>query len=123
VVTYHAVHAPSLPRRLRGAWRWRDLPRLVKRHPQLRREFPLGIFWKPTHAWLIPGLLGLALARRRPGLALLALPWAARALPDYGRGPRGRLRAAGELPAAAVRDLAEMAALARGSLRHRTLFL
>jgi GT2 family glycosyltransferase len=123
VVTYHAVHAAPLPRRLRGAWRWRDLPRLVKRHPALRREFTLGIFWKPTHAWLGPAVCGLALARRRRGAALLVLPWVAHALPDYGPSLRGRLRALSELPLAGTVDVAEVAALASGSLRHRTLFL
>ena len=123
MVTYHAVHAAPLPRRLRGAWRWRDLPRLVKRHPALRREFTWGIFWKPTHAWLAPAVCGLALARRRRGAALLVLPWVAHALPDYGPSLRGRLRALSELPLAATLDVAEVAALASGSLRDRTLFL
>lgn len=123
VLTYHAIHAAPLPRRLRATWRWRDLPRLVGRHPGLRREFPLRVFWKPTHVWLGPAVVGLAGARRRPALAALALPWAFQALPDYGPGARGRLRAVSELPLAAVRDVAEVAALARGSVRHRTLFL
>jgi len=66
---------------------------------------------------------GLALARRRPGAALLVLPWVAHALPDYGPSLRGRLRALSELPLAASLDVAEVAALASGSLRDRTLFL
>jgi GT2 family glycosyltransferase len=123
VVTYHAVNETTLPGRLRRTARWRDLPRLVARHPELRREFPLGVFWKPTHMWLAPALCGLALARRRPALALLALPWAAHALPRYGGGRRGRLRAISELPLAAAVDVAEVAALTYGSVRHRALFL
>jgi GT2 family glycosyltransferase len=123
VLTYHAVHAPTLPRELRGVWRWRDLPLLVKRHPGFRREFPLRIFWKPAHAWLPVALAGGALARRHGAFALLVLPWAAIALPEYGPGLRGRLRALSELPLVAIRDTAEFAALARGSVRHRTLLL
>jgi hypothetical protein len=76
------------------------------------------VFWKPRHAWLALGLAGVA--ARRP---LLALPWARAALPSYGPGLRGRLRAVSELPGQAVGDLVELAALARGSVRHRTLFL
>jgi GT2 family glycosyltransferase len=123
VVTYHAVHTPSLPRHLRGLWRWRDLPALIRRHPSFRAEFPLRLFWKRTHVWLPLALGGAILSRRRRALALLAVPWAAQALPDYGPEPRGRLRALSELPLAAVVDTTEMAALARGSVRHRTLFL
>ena len=88
-------------------------------------------------AYLLPGVaiasfasalvaalvLGLINAVIRPVLVLLTLPWAAHALPDYGPGPRGRLRAFGELPLVAALDAAEMAVLAFGSVRHRTLFL
>ncbi|MCW3041591.1 MAG: hypothetical protein JWM31_3496, partial [Solirubrobacterales bacterium] len=44
-------------------------------------------------------------------------------LPSYGRGWRGRARAVSELPAHAVLDVVEVAALARGSVRHRSLLL
>ena len=118
VLTFHAVEVLGLPRRLRFAWRWRDLPALVKRHPALRRHATLGVFWKPRHAWLALALAGLA--ARRP---LLALPWARAALPSYGPSLRGRVRAVSELPGQAAVDLVETAALASGSLRHRTLFL
>ncbi len=118
VLTYHAVEVLDLPDRLRFAWRWRDLPAMVKRHPDLRRNATLGVFWKPRHAWLALALAGAA--AKRP---LLALPWAAKALPSYGPSVRGRFRAVTELPGQAAIDAVEMAALARGSIRHRTLFL
>jgi GT2 family glycosyltransferase len=124
VRTYHAVHTPSLPRRLRAVWRWRDLPALVKRHPSFRREFPLGACWKWSHVWLPLAAAGLVAGRRRRGRwALLAAPWIVNALPAYGSGARGRLRAISELPLVAAVDATEIAALAGGSLRHRTLFL
>lgn len=123
VLTYHCVEVPPLSARVRGARRWASLPLVVKRHPGVRRLLPLGIFWKPRHAWLGPALAGVALAPRWPLAFALVLPWAAKAAPSYGPGPRGRLRAVTELPAAAVLDVAEVAALARGSVRHRTLFL
>ena len=118
VLTFHAVEVLGLRRRLAFGWRWRDLPSLVRRHPELRRNATLGVFWKPRHAWLTLALAGLA--ARRPALAL---PWAAAALPSYGPGARGRLRAVSELPGQAAIDAVELAALASGSLRHRTLFL
>jgi GT2 family glycosyltransferase len=118
VLTYHAVDVVGLRRRLAIAWRWRDMPGVARRHPALRRAATLGVFWKPRHAWMTLALAGLA--TRRP---LLALPWARAALPSYGPGARGRLRAVTELPGQAAVDAVELAALARGSVRHRTLFL
>ena len=123
LLTYHAVEPMSLGRRLRTAWRWGDLAYLVRRHPGLRRECYFRVFWRLEHAWLVLGLAGAAGARRRPALALLALPWIARRMPAYGPSPRGRLRALSELPSRVLIDLVEVAALARGSARHRTLFL
>jgi GT2 family glycosyltransferase len=126
VLTYHAVEPRSLPAHLRAAWRWQDLPALVKRNPELREHMPMWIFWKRTHVWLGPAVAGAALARRR-GRAewtALAIPWLIHTLPQqYGTGPRGRLRALSDLPARAAIDAVEVAALARGSIRWRTLFL
>ena len=123
VLTYHAVQPLWLPGMLRSLWRWQDLPYLVKRHPQLRRSFPLSLFWKPSHAWLPLLLAGAVLERRNPLFGLLAIPWLAHRFPQRGSDPRGRLRGFLELPAQVAIDLTELAALARGSLRHRTLFL
>ena len=124
MLTYHATVMAPLAARARSTWRWRELPRVVARHPGLRRDFPLGVFWKPRHARLALALAGAPFARRAPALALaLAAPWAQAALPSYGRSPRGLARAASELPGRAVADAAEMAAVARGALRQRTLVL
>jgi GT2 family glycosyltransferase len=125
VLTYHAVEPASLAVRAREVWRWQHIPYVARRHPQIREGMPLRLFWKRTHA-RVPLLLAgaLALARRRPLLALLlALPWIVESLPSYGSSPRGRLRAVSELPGHAVIDLVEFAALVRGSARHRSLLL
>jgi hypothetical protein len=61
------------------------------------------------------GPCGLMLSRRTPVAAALVLPWAVRAAPAYGPGPRGRLRAVSELPGHAVVHAAEIAVLARGT--------
>lgn len=123
VLTYHCVETMGLWPRARFTWRWRQLPALVRRHPGLRAEVPLRLFWKRRHPRFLLALAGLAAARRVPLAALLVLPWAQEALPSYGSGPRGRLRAAAELPGQAVIDAVEVSALAVGSARHRTLFL
>ena len=124
MLTYHAVVPVPLPRFLRSLQRWADLPLLVREHPGMRRHFPLGVFWKWTHAWLPLALLGVLLSRRTYFLSLLlALPWAESSLPYYGPGKRHlyfRLRSA---PRRAAIDATEMAVLARGSARHRSLLL
>ena len=123
VLTYHAVHALAIVPRLRSVGRWQHLALLVKRHPELRRHYPARCFWHERHGWLLLGLGGVALARRRPLALTLVLPWAWRAAPAYGGGLRGRVRSLLELPGRAAIDAAEVAALARGSIRYRTFFL
>jgi glycosyltransferase involved in cell wall biosynthesis len=123
VITYHAVLDESLLDRLRSAWRWADLPLAVKRHPELRRDLPLWIFWKRRHVWLPLALTGIALQRRSRLAWLMTIPWAIHASPDHSSSPRGRVRSLLELPGRALIDGAEMAAMARGSVRHRSLLL
>lgn len=123
-LTHHAVEVVGLAARVAASQRWGDVALNVRRHPHLRRLLPLRIFWKPRHAWLGPALLGAALARRHPLLALLLVgPWARAAVPSYGPGPRGRTRAVAELPVCLVEDVAETVAMVRGSVRHRSLLL
>jgi GT2 family glycosyltransferase len=122
-LTYHAVDPVTLAEALRQAWRWQHMPYVAARHPEIRREVLLGLFWKPEHAAILLALAGVLAARRSPLALLLLLPWARLRLPPYGGSPRGRLRGVLELPGRAAEDLVGVAALARGSVRHRTLFL
>ena len=118
VLTYHAVFS-GLHSRLRSAWRWLHMALLVRKHPRLRRELPLGGWaWKVSHATFLLAALGLLL--RRPWLAL---PWLAGTPRLYGNHPRALARTAAELPGRAVVDAVETAALLRGSLRYRTPLL
>jgi glycosyltransferase involved in cell wall biosynthesis len=124
VVTYHAVEERSLPGMLRDAWRWRDLPLLIRRHPRLRQEFPLYVFWKREHALLPLAVLGWAGIRRSRLSAILMFPYVARTMPrKYTPSPRGRARAVLELPGWVALHIVEMAILAWGSVKHRKLFL
>jgi len=122
-LVWHAVHTPGLRDALRDAWRWRHIPRLVRRHPALREQLVARVFWKRSHAWFVLAVAGSVLARRGPwwGL-LLVLPWIRERLP-VAESPLGHVRAAGELPLRAALDAAEVAALAAGSLRERTVVL
>jgi cellulose synthase/poly-beta-1,6-N-acetylglucosamine synthase-like glycosyltransferase len=112
-LTFHAVAPYGLLGALRTLPRWGELARVAARHPAVRRRLALGVFWKPSHAWLLAALVA------RPAL----LGWALAARPRYGRSPRGVARALAELPGRAVVDAVEIAVLARGSVRERTLLL
>ncbi|HEY3020239.1 MAG TPA: glycosyltransferase family A protein [Solirubrobacteraceae bacterium] len=120
-LTFHAVAPSGLAAHLRTLPRWGDLARVVKRHPRVRRHLAAGVFWKPSHGWLLAAVP--ALARRRPAGAAVLVGWATVSRPRYGGSPRGLARAASELPGRAVVDLVEIAVLARGSARARTLLL
>ncbi|WP_354702342.1 hypothetical protein DSM112329_02699 [Paraconexibacter sp. AEG42_29] len=126
MLTFHCVEPATLVARARESWRWQHLPYLTRKHPEIRRSYAGGgWFWKPQHT-KVPFLLLAAtlLLRGRPAAALVAtVPWAAGSMPGYGSSWRGRARAVSELPGSAVLDVVEVAALARGSVRHRSLLL
>jgi GT2 family glycosyltransferase len=122
-LVYHAVESHTLPGIVRQNLKWRHLAYLAKRHPELRREFPLRVFWDTDHMLTTGALIGMAAAPRHRAAAALAVPYVARALRRRGGGARGRAIALAELPGQAVRQAAEIAGLVAGSVRHRTILL
>jgi hypothetical protein len=104
---------------IRATRRWRDVPLLIRRHPQLRRELALGVFWQRTHALLPLAVYGLRRTARHPLWAALAIPWALQHHNHPG-GVRGRIRQLAELPGWAIVDLAELSTVARGAIQHRS---
>jgi glycosyltransferase involved in cell wall biosynthesis len=122
-VAYHAIESFSLPGILRQNLKWRHLAYLVKRHPELRAQFPLGVFWDEDHLLVTAAAAGLAGARRHPWLVVLAAPYVRKASRRRGGRPRDRALALAELPGQAVRQLAEVLGMAAGSVRHGTLLL
>jgi GT2 family glycosyltransferase len=122
-VVYHAVESSTLAGAVRRSIRWQHLAYVVKRHPHVRERLELGVFWRRSHALLALGLAGgVAAARLRPAAAL-ALPYIAHTVRRRGAHARGLIRGTLELPGRLVIDSVEMATLARGSVRYRTLFL
>jgi glycosyltransferase involved in cell wall biosynthesis len=122
-VVNHAVESHTLPGMVRENLKWRHLAYLVKRHPEVRRDLCLRVFWNADHLAMTLAVAGVAgAARDRRALALTA-PWAVRASRRRGAGARARATALAELPGQSVRQLAEVAGLAAGSVRHRTLLL
>ncbi len=122
-LAYHAIESFTLPGILRQNLKWRHLAYLVKRHPEMREQLPLGIFWDDDHLLVTAAALGALAARRHPLLLGLALPYVRRASRRRGGGRRARALALAELPGQAVRQLAEVLGMAAGSVRHRTLLL
>lgn len=124
-VVRHDVRPTSLRATLRETLRWTDVPLLYRKHPAARREsLHRRVFWKPSHPPAALLLLGLAAtaARRRPEPLLLALPWVRFRTHVWpvARGPRRRWAL---LPGALAVDALEVAVMARGSVRHRTVVL
>jgi GT2 family glycosyltransferase len=122
-VVNHAVESHTLPGILRQNLKWRHLAYLAKRHPEMRRELPLGVFWDSEHLWTTTALVGVVGARWNRGLLALTAPYAVRASRRRGRGLRALTIALVEMPGQAVRQVAEVLGLAVGSLRHRTFLL
>jgi hypothetical protein len=122
-VVNHAVEAHTLPGFVRRNVRWRHLAYVVSRHPSLRRDCALGVFWKGSHLTVLLALAGLASAHRVPLLALLALPYLAPELTRRGVRPVDVAVAALEVPGRAVNELSEVLAMTAGSARYRTLVL
>lgn len=114
---FHAVHRVGALGRACSARRWGDIPQVVARHPGLRADLRLGVFWRRSHAPFALAAAGMLLAPRSPRLGLaLALPWARLYRPVHGSWP-GTLAA---LPGHALVDAAEVAAVVGGSIRART---
>lgn len=124
-VVRHDVRPTSLRATLRETLRWYDVPRLFALHPQARGELlHRRWFWKPSHPPVVLLLAGAvtAVATRRPAALLLAAPWVRFRTQVWpvARGPRRRWAM---LPGALTVDALEVAVMARGSVRHRTVVL
>lgn len=122
-IVNHAVESHTLPGIVRQNLKWRHLAYLVKRHPELRGELFLGVFWDADHLRVLAAAVGLIGAVRRRPLLVLAMPFMTRGSRRRGDGRRARIVATAELPGQFVRQLAEVLGMAVGSARHRTSLL
>ena len=115
-LVHHAVENLGPLGKLRVAARWTTPMAAYARHPGLRREMILGIFWKRTHLWLVLALLALLLPTRwAPLRNWLMFPY----LRDVWA--RGRMLGGGLAlaPYYALHDLVETCAVARAAARYR----
>lgn len=123
-LVFHAVEPYALPDAIKLNFKWRHLAFVIKRHPQLRRHLTHWIFWRRSHRDVLLLALGVALALLVTPLALvLAGPWVYRRLLRRGRNKRGVAIGVIEMPGGLVVDLFEVATMAWGSVRYRTLVL
>jgi GT2 family glycosyltransferase len=141
-LVHHAVHHQTLRAAVAERRRLAELARLARVHPQLRASPWDGHFWNSDHRLLLDAaiaaaglpaaLAGSTRGARHPYRAALGLASAAAAAAPalkYAYFCRRRSRAlagdAGWRGAAtwAMLDAAEMAMLAAGSVRHRSLLL
>lgn len=122
-LVWHDVRPGRAIDKVRDQARWADLPLIFRDHPDARRLLlHRNVFWKRSHEdllVLLAGLAGSVLDRRA---LLLALPWLHRRLcADRGDNPLSMVAPA--LPALLAVDVAEVVAMVRGSIKHRSLML
>jgi GT2 family glycosyltransferase len=122
-LVHHDVRASSVRATVRDAFRWSDITLVVRKHPLVRTTLVHRTwFWKQSHPPAILAAIGLVAALRRPWAVLLVLPWLR--LRWHQHPPvAGKAELLQVLPALLAVDLAEVASMARGSVRHRTLLL
>jgi GT2 family glycosyltransferase len=122
----HDINPGSFRSALREASTWIDIPRVTKQHPVRARPLLIHrVFWKESHEFVLLALVSIVAAglSRRFWPLLGVLPWV------YWRGVKrpawrgSKRRRQLYLPHVFVLDAVELASMARGSVRHRTLVL
>jgi GT2 family glycosyltransferase len=123
-LVYHAVESLSFREKVDSNRKWQHLAYVVKRHPELRQDCHMGVWWKTEHLYAAIALAGLLAAPRKPWLApLAALPFYRSMRPRFGDSPRAYLQMARRMPELWLVELAEIGTFVRGSVRYRTLLL
>lgn len=122
-LVYHRVRPSDFRATIRETLRWTGIPRVIALHPDRRDLLYRSVFWKASHPVALLAAAAIAVAPRHPAVGgMLAVPYAwyrTRRAP-LCPGPRRRWVT---LPGALVVDLLEVAVMARGSWRARTLVL
>lgn len=122
-LVHHDVRLGGLGAALREAVRWIDLPLVLKGRAYSRRDLVYyRFFWRKSHPRVILAAGGIVAATRWRWAVALAIPWIVYRLADdpVSADPSERIV---YLPGAFALDLTEVATMARGSFRHRTILL
>ena len=121
-VVLHDVRRSSWLAAVRETGKWVDVPLFARTHGSDNAALWSDLWWRKTHPPAVLAALGLLLAGRRPAALLAVLPWLRLRTGELQVQARRRTWP-WVLPAQLAVDLAEVAALARGSVRHRRLLL
>ena len=121
------VHHDVRPSSFQAAFKeslnkWTDLPLVVRRHPEVRAWLSMGVFWKPSHPRALLAGVCLLAAGLSPWILLGSLPWLRLRLWQSPLSPSWAERF-WTLPGAFLIDAAEIFAMIRGSIKHRSVLL
>ena len=128
-IVHHDVSPSSFVARARSAPRLEGVVLAVARHPRLREQMTAGLWTKPHHPHAIAAAVGVGLltagrpSKRRLLVALalqLPLLWYRTFVEQL---PARKWKWPVLLPLALAVDIVNLAALARASVKHRTLVL
>jgi GT2 family glycosyltransferase len=121
-VVHHEVRPSSWRAAMREARKWSDLPLVVAEHPEAVALLHSRWSWRRSHPLALLASAGVLCARRHPAALLATAPWLRlRLCVEPLPAPRRSLPWV--LPGQLAVDLVEVAALLRGSIRHRRLLL
>lgn len=122
-VVYHDVRRRTFAQAIKETYRWAGIAAVASRHKEMaRRAWYRGYFVRASHPRVLFALIGLVAALLFPPSLLLTFPWF-RLRVFSGEPRRAWITNARYAPALFVIDLLEVAVLARGSIRNRTLIL
>ena len=122
-IVFHDVTAAGPLAAAKDQARWSALALVFASHPEHRaRTLHHRVFWRPTHPEVLMLAAAVALGARVPAARALAAPWLHRKLCTE-RNDVPFAVAVAELPGALAVDVAGLAAVVRGSIRHRTVLL
>ena len=119
----HDVRPSSWRAALRETAKWSDVPLFASQHPAATTGALWSQhWWRRTHPYAVLAAAGLAGAARHPVALVAVVPWLRLRTGELQVDARRR-HWPWVLPAQLAVDLAEVAVLARGSVRHRRLLL
>lgn len=122
-LVHHAVRPSSWWAAVRETGKWIDVPLFAASHTaDGSTVLHSHRWWRRSHPLALVASIGLLAARRHPAAVVSVVPWVRFRAPDLPGRARRRywpVVLAGQLAV----DLAEVAVLARGSVRHRRLLL
>jgi GT2 family glycosyltransferase len=121
-LVHHDVRPSSWVAALRETGKWVDVPLFARTHGDDNAAVYSRLWWRKSHPAAALAAAGLALSPWHPWTVVAAVPWL-RLRTGELQVPARRRHWPWALPAQLAVDVAEVAVLARGSLRHRKLLL